>query len=55
MMNWTISKKDIKRVAASFIFLVGFMIISSLVRAMADDDKRNWWKQGNSVSYSKSS
>lgn len=35
-----------KRVTYEVLFsTVGFMIISSLVRAMADDDKRNWWKQ----------
>lgn len=39
-------KGCLKRVTYEVLFsTVGFMIISSLVRAMADDDKRNWWKQ----------
>lgn len=39
-------KVCLKRVTYEVLFsTVGFMIISSLVRAMADDDKRNWWKQ----------
>lgn len=39
-------KGCLKRVTYEVLFsTVGFMIISSLIRAMADDDKRNWWKQ----------
>lgn len=39
-------KGCLKRVTYEVLFsTVGFMIISSLVKAMADDDKRNWWKQ----------
>lgn len=39
-------KGCLKRVTYEVLFsTVGFMIISSLMRAMADDDKRNWWKQ----------
>lgn len=39
-------KGCLKRVTYEVLFsTVGFMIISSLVRAMADDDKHNWWKQ----------
>lgn len=39
-------KGCLKRVTYEVLFsTVGFMIISSLVRAMANDDKRNWWKQ----------
>lgn len=39
-------KGCLKRVTYEVLFsTVGFMIISSLVRAIADDDKRNWWKQ----------
>lgn len=39
-------KGCLKRVTYEVLFsTVGFMIISSIIRAMADDDKRNWWKQ----------
>lgn len=39
-------KGCLKRVTYEVLFsTVGFMTISSLIRAMADDDKRNWWKQ----------
>lgn len=39
-------KGCLKRVTYEVLFsTVGFMIISSLIRAMANDDKRNWWKQ----------
>lgn len=39
-------KGCLKRVTYEVLFsTVGFMVISSIIRAMADDDKRNWWKQ----------
>lgn len=39
-------KGCLKRVTYEVLFsTLGFFIISSILRSMADDDKRNWWKQ----------
>lgn len=39
-------KGCLKRISYEVLFsTIGFMIISSLIRAMLDDDKHNWWKQ----------
>lgn len=39
-------KGCLKRVTYEFLFsTLGFWLISSIIRAMADDDRDNWWKQ----------
>lgn len=39
-------KGCLKRVTYEFLFsTLGFWLISSIIRAMADEDRDNWWKQ----------
>ena len=39
-------KGCLKRITYEFLFsTLGFWLISSVIRAMADEDRDNWWKQ----------